>query len=141
MKFEQLTIDGAVVAKFGANKPPGVIIWYEWANYWYNLVLKRHLVTSLRTKFCKIYCYKFVLNCHLVVDFMTNWPWNFGIIKRQGIGLLSLSYLDTRGLGASLAWSCLCLKSRKCLFFNYFCNFFYLLLPRFEILVQFESDS
>jgi hypothetical protein len=29
MKFVQLTIDGSVGAKFGPNKPPGCIIWYE----------------------------------------------------------------------------------------------------------------
>ena len=40
MKFGYLTIDGAEVAKFGTNKP-----------WWYDLVVKCHLVSSLRTKF------------------------------------------------------------------------------------------
>ena len=55
MKYVQLTIKVKchLVVWFGTKVPPGGIIWYWNATWWYNLVLKCHLAASFGTKFDK----------------------------------------------------------------------------------------
>ena len=55
MKYVQLTIKVKchLVVWFGTKVPPGGIIWYWNATWWYNLVLKCYLAVIFGTKFDK----------------------------------------------------------------------------------------
>ena len=60
MKFEQLTIGGVEVSKFGTKEQPGGIFWCYGVTWWHDLALKHHLAASFETKFGTKH--------HLVVD-------------------------------------------------------------------------